>query len=170
MKRLRNRIASTLREIEGFTLPEVLITIAILGILMGIAIPTWQSVIEGRRVDSAANQFASDVRLAHSRATNRLENWRVVHTVGSGSYQLVPEGGAAITRTLPEGTKVLNTEVAVGAAGDRRMVFNPRGQATATYTDDDSDNKIDVVISSEDDIPRSTIHVVQGTAEVELVS
>lgn len=66
------------RDERGFTLPELLTTIAILGILIAIAIVIWNSIIEARRVDAAANQLASDLRLAHTRATNQLTDWRVV--------------------------------------------------------------------------------------------
>ncbi len=56
----------------------MLTTIAILGILIAIAVAIWLSLIEARRVDAAANQLASDLRLAHTRATNQLADWRVV--------------------------------------------------------------------------------------------
>lgn len=76
--RERWRTGETRKGERGFTLPEVLTTIAILGILLAIAIAIWFSVIEARRVDAAANQLASDLRLAHTRATNQLTDWRVV--------------------------------------------------------------------------------------------
>jgi prepilin-type N-terminal cleavage/methylation domain-containing protein len=105
---------------QGFTLPEVMITIVVLGILMGIASSTWFSVIESRAVDSAANQLASDLRLAHTRSTNQLANWRVVllpekaaESVGP-DYYLVKmtstgdvDSGTARSRTLPDNTKVV---------------------------------------------------------------
>lgn len=71
---------------RGFTLPEVLITIVVLGILAGIALPSWWSVIESRRVDSAANQLVGDLRLAHSKASSRLTVYRVCITGGSTTY------------------------------------------------------------------------------------
>lgn len=153
---------------RGFTLPEVLITIAILGILVAIAVPTWQSVVESREVDSATNQFASDLRLASTRATNRLEDWTIVYTDGSRSYRLVSASGASVTRSLPDGTEVLSSEVAVNGSGDSEIVFSTRGQANATYTDGDGDNEIDIVVSSDDGTPANTIHVVPSTAEVEV--
>ena len=75
-KGLRNR--SAWKDGAGFTLPEVLITIVVMGILAGIAVPSWFGIVESRRVDSAANQVAADLRLSHGRATNQLTDWRVV--------------------------------------------------------------------------------------------
>ncbi|CAN5888229.1 hypothetical protein BH23ACT11_BH23ACT11_16030 [soil metagenome] len=156
---------------RGFTLPEVLITIVILGMLVAIAIPSWQAVVEGRRVDSAANQFSSDLRLAHTRATNQLKTWKLVHSPGSSSYELVPEGGTAIPRSLPDGTKVLDTEV-LALAGDRTIVFDPDGSAEAEGTFDDSlinpNGNIDVAVSSDDDAPKAGITIVEATSRVKL--
>ena len=58
---------------RGFTLIEVMVTIIIMGIVFAIASSTWFGAIESRRVDSATNQLAADLRQAHTRATNRLE-------------------------------------------------------------------------------------------------
>lgn len=57
---------------RGFTLVEVLVTVFIMGILFSIATVSWQRIVESRDIDSAANQFAADLRKAHSSATNRL--------------------------------------------------------------------------------------------------
>lgn len=95
---------------QGFTLPEVMATIAILGILIAIAVIIWLGILEQRRVDAATNQLVSDLRLAHSSATNQLTDWRVVVAFERGDedegadYYLVRlngvyESGAAPTAT-----------------------------------------------------------------------
>ena len=63
---------------RGFTLVEVMVTILVMGILFAIATASWQNLIEGRRVASAANQVKADLRLAHSSATNRLASAYIV--------------------------------------------------------------------------------------------
>lgn len=121
----------------GFTLPEVLMTIAIMGILAAIAIPSWASITEGSRADSAANQFASDLRLAHSRAANQLTDWRVIYDVGERDYQLVKlrepcaEGGTCtpvaeqvINRSLPEGTSFVCSSNSADPATTRFAVLD----------------------------------------------
>lgn len=117
---------------QGFTLPEVLTTIAILGILIAIAIIIWLGLLEQRRVDAATNQLVSDLRLAHTRAANQLTDWRVVlvpekSEEGQGpDYHMVrlkapypgsaPEVDKTTSRTFPANVKVVNIAGALDAA------------------------------------------------------
>lgn len=89
----------------GFTLPEVMIVIVIMGILFSIATASWFGLVESRAVDSATNQVASDLRLAHTAATNRLEPARLIFRNDGG--QVNCNGDAAsycLTRPNPNGT------------------------------------------------------------------
>ncbi|QYJ14402.1 Type IV minor pilin PilE [Rubrobacter xylanophilus DSM 9941] len=76
---------------EGFTLPEIMTAIAIMGILLAIAIIILLGILEQRRVDAAANQLAADLRLAHARATNQLTDWRVVLFPERGEEEAGPD-------------------------------------------------------------------------------
>ena len=108
---------------RGFTLIEVLATILLMGILFAIASSTLFGVVDGRRVDSATNQLAADLRLAHTRATNRLEQWQVVLTADSSTYTIGPVG-APSTRDLDDS---VDDEVVVDAAA--LITFEPDGSA-----------------------------------------
>jgi len=104
-----------------------LINIVLKGIDFAIATSTWFGVVESRNVDSATNQLVSDLLLAHTSATNRLADWRVVLASGSSSYQIGPSGGTLRTRTLPDGT-----EVYLASGGTITVVFKPDGSAAPT--------------------------------------
>ncbi|CAN5670956.1 hypothetical protein BH24ACT21_BH24ACT21_10340 [soil metagenome] len=112
-------------EERGFTLPEALMTIAILGIIVAIAVYIWLGILEQRRVDAATNQLVSDLRLAHSSATNQLTDWRVVldpeetDEDEGPDYHLVkleapypatepPEEEQETLRTFPGNVKIVN--------------------------------------------------------------
>lgn len=115
------------RSERGFTLPEVLIVIIIMGVLLGIATSTWFRVAESRAVDSAANQVASDLRLAHAKATNQLTSYQVVFSNGSSSYDFGPADSLK-TRTLPESVKV-NTALSTIEFKPSGSVVGPTGAA-----------------------------------------
>ena len=79
-----------LEDERGSTLIEVMVTIVMMGIVFAIASSTWFGVVESSRVDSATNQLAADLRLAHTSATNRLEDWQVVLAADSSTYAIGP--------------------------------------------------------------------------------
>lgn len=109
---------------RGFTLPEVLITIVLMGIVFAIASSTWFVTVDNRRVDSATNQLASDMRLAHSRATNQLKDYQiVVSSPDSPTYQFGPSGETLATRSLPDGAEI---------AAATTITFKSNGAAEVT--------------------------------------
>lgn len=166
MAQLKGRSA---RE-EGFTLPEVLIVIVLMGIVFAIASSTWQRVVDDRNADSAANQLLSDLRLAHTKATNQLSDWRVVHAEGSADYQLVRvSDGAFINRSLPENTRILVSEVNT-SGGQSKLVFKPNGEASAEngFANPDGDGQIDIVVGAADGSPQRAISIVPATSRVKV--
>ena len=128
---LRQKLGGLVKNERGFTLPEVMITIVFIGIVMAIASSTWFGVVESRRVDSAANQLAADLRLAHIRATNRLENWQVVLTHNSSSYQF---GSAAALQNRTycgaEGCGSSDPRVNISGGGTATITFRSNGSAS----------------------------------------
>jgi len=52
--------------------------VAIVSIILAIGIIVLLALLERWRVEAAADQFAADLRLAHTRATEQLTDWRVV--------------------------------------------------------------------------------------------
>jgi prepilin-type N-terminal cleavage/methylation domain-containing protein len=142
---------------RGFTLVEVLVVIILMGIVFGIASSTWFGVVESRRVDSATNQVAADLRLAHTRATNRLEDWRIEVDADTSDYRMGPDGGALSPSSLPERTEFLP------AMGVSAIVFEAAGGAQITGTDN-------IMIAADDGSPCHEIEVNPVTSRVEVSS
>lgn len=56
------------RRIRGFTLLELMITIAIAAILISLALPSFQGVMRANRVSTATNELLASLSLARSEA------------------------------------------------------------------------------------------------------
>lgn len=56
---------------RGFTLTELMITVTILAILLGIGVPSFLEFIRNSRVSTQTNEFASALNLARSEALKR---------------------------------------------------------------------------------------------------
>jgi type IV fimbrial biogenesis protein FimT len=68
---------------KGFTLIELMITVAVLGILVALALPSFQSILEGRRLVGAADELYSNIQYARSEALKRNETIRLQVTTGT---------------------------------------------------------------------------------------
>jgi prepilin-type N-terminal cleavage/methylation domain-containing protein len=78
VRAIRSKLARVCKDERGYTLPEILTAVAIMSIILAIGIIVLLALLERWRVEAAADQFAADLHLAHTRATEQLTDWRVV--------------------------------------------------------------------------------------------
>jgi len=124
------------------------ITIVIMGILFGIATSSWFGVIESRAVDSATNQLAADLRLAHTSATNRLGTAQIrFSSTGDASFTcggtpadyclvrpLAGGGTESDARNFEEDNVVLNSPNLLPVGGVSAVEFSANGSASTVGT------------------------------------
>ncbi len=69
----------------GFTLIELMVTIAVLGILLSIAIPAFQNMVLNSRITAQANQAITALNYARSEAVKRAAPVTVCSTNGGAA-------------------------------------------------------------------------------------
>ena len=57
--------------VGGFTLIELMVTVSVMAIVLGFAIPGFQSVVNGNRLASAANELVASLQTARMEAIRR---------------------------------------------------------------------------------------------------
>jgi type IV fimbrial biogenesis protein FimT len=91
---MKNATRSTRRQ-RGFTLVEACAVIGIVSILATAALPNLQGLVDGRRLDGAATQLATDIQFVRSEAVARNLPVRLsFYPSAGGSCYVVHTGNA----------------------------------------------------------------------------
>ncbi len=80
-----NPLAFNHKHLTGFSIIELMLTIAVAGVILSLGVPSFQSLIERNQLTSGINQFVSSMSLARSEAIKR--NQRVLICPSSDGQQ-----------------------------------------------------------------------------------
>lgn len=121
------------RRSNGFTLVELLVTIAVAAILLAIATPSFTAVINNNRLTSAANEMVATIQTGRMEAVRRNARTTVCSSANEATC-----GGAGAWIVLDNANNVLrvskfNPNIKPSAAVST-FIFRADGLARATAT------------------------------------
>lgn len=112
---------------RGFTLIEMVVTVAVTMVLLGVATPSFLSAIARLRLEGMLNELSVDLQYARSAAIRRQAAVTLATSPDGGFYTI--NSGDLVLKVvmLPRGTAL---------TGNVNVVFDPlRGTATAAQFD-----------------------------------
>lgn len=157
---------------SGFTLIEILIVLAILGVLMGIFGLSYLRSLRAAEVREGANQIAADLRAARASSQRQSQNASLSWADGMvalTTYSVaLPSVTTPQTRTLPRGVTfrcVTGGGCPTALGGVRTLTYSaPYGEMTTTIN-----GTRFIVESQTPNIPSIEVRVVGVTGRIMLV-
>jgi type IV fimbrial biogenesis protein FimT len=117
----------------GFSLVELMISLALMGIIFAIALPSFTAWINSSKISAAADSFQSGLQLARSEALKR--NTQVRFTLGSNSDWTVGcvTVTAASATTIECPAIIHSRQTSEGSSTSIAITPTPSGASTITY-------------------------------------
>ncbi len=128
---------------NGFTLIEIMVTVAIVGIFASIALPSFANLIENNRNNTAANELVSNLLLAKSEALKRSNSVTICPSTDQATCSPNRDFSTGWIMFLDcNGNDTANEAVVDCGTNDREEIIRVREAFDSVYMRNTSDSKI----------------------------
>src|SRR5215813_6132175 len=83
---------------RGYSLIELIATVAMAGILAAIAVPSWNRLLPSYQLDSSARQVHSELYTMKMRAAAENVGFQLVYSDGAASYSIKRDSAVLMTK------------------------------------------------------------------------
>ncbi|MCC6756382.1 MAG: GspH/FimT family pseudopilin [Arenimonas sp.] len=111
------------KRISGFTLIELMVTVAVMGIILAWGIPSFRNLLQNTRATSQANEFITSVNQARTEALKRQSTVSVIAAAGGTATNEFGNGWSVVVDADGDG---------VVDAGDVRVATSTGYQGRGT--------------------------------------
>jgi Tfp pilus assembly protein FimT len=99
---------------------ELVIVLAVIGILASIALPAWNKILTSFRLSTSARLIHSELQTLKIRSAVENASFRLAYAAGATSFEIQREGKTLVVKPLADGVSITKGGV---------VTFSPRGTA-----------------------------------------
>lgn len=117
---------------RGFTLIEMVIVLAIVGIISLISIPVYRQIRPNISLDSETRELASNLRYAQQLAVTEQDNYAVIFNIATNNYQIKNLETEEVVKNSTVESQILIASVS--GFTDNTVIFNVTGAVSESGT------------------------------------
>lgn len=127
------------RRLQGLSLIEMMVVVAIVAILAAVGIPSFNEWIQNTQIRTAAESIASGMQSARAEAIRRSTPIEFTLTGNGGAgetgWQIVERNTGAILQSAPAGEGSRNATLVTNPADARTVTFSSLGRVAGSNAD-----------------------------------